>query len=296
MTPHPSTSSLDRLAAARPAVPPSLLGPDERDELLDTIVRTGALSTARRTMTRLPVVAVALAVVVVVAVIGVMAVGTTRPRPGDTIRTTAAAPQRPAPTVVLDRVRLAMAATDASVVRVDTDYDNGVLWRSWYDGQHVRSLSTTPEGEPIYDHEMTVVDGTLQVLVVSYRDRAWWTYSAAAERGELADNGAPSPDEVRAKLDDGTLREVGRETVDGREEIHLRSLADDQGAKVIGPTDLWVDAATYLPHRLESGQAGGRKHVRSTFTWLARTDATLADLTAPVPPGFPQLPGAPEPG
>lgn len=266
-------NTIDRLAEVRPD-PTAIVDTGERERVLRTILAEPP-TRARR---RIPLLVRAAAVPAMVgALVVALSLGGSSPSEVQPPSTTAA------PTV-LDRVKLAMAETDDLVLHVRTDFGNGVLWNAWHDdaGQRSRSQSTTMDGAPLYDHEMTAS----KVRVVSYKARAWWEYKVDEERGDkIRFDGGLTAADIKAQLDDGTLEEVAEETLDGRAVLHLRWQPVDKGTIRIAPGDLWVDAATHLPIR-SVAQIDGKPPVRSDFEWLPRTAATEANLTLPLPAGF----------
>ncbi|HYN97372.1 MAG TPA: hypothetical protein VES42_26325 [Pilimelia sp.] len=132
------------------------------------------------------------------------------------------------------------------------------------------------------------------VTVVDHRRRSWWTYrldpppglsTEAVDRNDAVWDAA----QIREALATGVMREAGPEVVDGRETMRLVVSGLPRGEMT-----LWVDTATYLPHRLAVGTSA------VTYRWLPRTAATLAllDLAAPAgyrhlasPPSQPARPG-----
>jgi hypothetical protein len=297
-----TTTPVRRLADARPEAAgrtAELVGPDERDAVLRSIfladdvpVDAPPAQVRRRVRLATALAAPALVGIVVVALLWAGTPSADRaPSPGTTTAP-AAAP------VVLDRVRLAVAEADDLILHMKSDHGNGVLWEMWHDvvERRSRSTSTTPAGRPIYDHELRALDtDRLTVKVVSYGDRAWWTYVTPAERdGAKVAHGLSAAD-IRAQLADGTMEEIGPEALDGREVLHLRWMPHSKPGFVTVPGDMWVDAVTYLPVRsVNHWGIKGEKSTRSEYEWLPRSASSTANLIAPVPAGFVQRAGAPD--
>lgn len=296
-----TTTPLGRLAEARPeaaARTAELVTADERDAVLQAIFLAEAVPAAptaparrrRRMRVATALAAPALAGLVVVALVWAgapSADGPSRPAvPGESA----------GENVVLDRVRLAVAAADDLVLHMKSDHGNGVLWEAWHDtvDRHSRSTSLTLAGAPMYDHELrTGAEGTT-VKVVSHGDRAWWTYVAPQERDGYRSTLGLLAEDIRAQLADGTLEEIGPETLDGRDVLHLRWVPESKPGFLTVPGDMWVDVTTYLPVRsVNRWGVNGEKATRSDYEWLPRSAATLARLTAPVPAGFVQRSAAP---
>jgi hypothetical protein len=127
-------------------------------------------------------------------------------------------------------------------------------------------------------------------LTVNYTDRTFLRQSMAVligvapagqendgfYRGDFLD-----PDEVRGLAADGRLKVIGPESLAGVETVHLQWL------QVEGYTlNLWVDATTYLPVRMDS--AGGKGSSRTDLQWLPRSETNLARFELSVPAGFTQ--------
>lgn len=294
-----TTTPLRRLAEARPDIAErtrDLVGPAERETLLASILATeeAAVPSPAQRRARLAT-AMAAPALVGAAVVAVVVAGTPSadvPAPVDGPATTAAAP------VVLNKVRLAVAAADELILHMRSDHGNGVLWESWHDtvDQTSRMTSLTMAGRPIYDHELREGLGDMMtVRVVSYNDRAWWTYTTSPGRGDTKNVEGLLPDDIRSQLADGTLEEIGPATLDGREVLHLKWTPRSKPGFVTRPGDMWVDASTYLPVRsVNRWGVNGEKSTRSEYEWFPRSAENLAKLTAPVPPGFVQRAGAPE--
>ena len=281
---NPRLSTIDRLTAARPDDDIAVLSVSraERSRLLQDIL--GSVEVPVHASRRRVAVGAALAAAVLGLAVGDVS-GTRAP--------TAEPPIGPRGTrvVVLDQVRLAMAGSSSSIVHLRSDPGNGVLWESWHDEAtgRSRSVSSSPHGAPMYDHEFTPTEEGLHVKVVSHADRGWWEYTAPAERGMRV---GPTPDEVRAQVADGTLREAGREAGEGGDLIRFRSEGTSDDTKRSQPFDLWVDASTHLPIRSATEQPGGRPPIVTWYEWLPRDQG--APLHVTVPEGFRRFERAPD--
>ena len=290
-------STLERLAAVAPVTDAdtrAAMSAEDRERLLESIVSSQPVGPAqyetvrRPVRRRLPAVAASAVAALVFATLGFVI---TRPHGPETGHTTGP-PVRSAdsPSVVLDKVRLAVSTADSRILHVRTDPGNGVLWDAWFDGSsdRSRSMSSTPQGEPMYDHEFRRDEHGSWIRVVSYSDRAWWEYPH-----DRAITHGWSPEDIRAHLDRGTWFEVARQQKDGEEELHLRWAPENapDGTRM-QPGDLWVDASTYLPIRSAANDRG--RAVTMHFEWLERSAENLRALEAPVPPGFRRLDGPPQ--
>lgn len=272
-----TANAMDRLAAARPA--DVVIGDAERDAMLSSIVMsTVALPrSSRRRAWRATAVATAMATAAAAAVVMSAEVAHRSPAVPPSVGA------RPDQTT-LESVRLAVSRSSDFVLHVRTDFRNGVLWDAWFDDvtRRARTRSSSLTGTPVYDHQMSCADGGCSVRVVSYVDRAWWDYNVPEDLAATSD--VPTPDEIRAQVNDGSLREVGREGA----LLHLRADAASSAERKDSGFDLWVSSDSYLPMRIETPGFEGQAVV-STLDWLSRSPENLEALVAPVPDGFAQL-------
>jgi hypothetical protein len=165
------------------------------------------------------------------------------------------------------------------------DYE--LLWANL----HTTKLSAfTPAGQRVFDERITVRNGSMATTVVNYTSHTWWTTQSA--RPAVTGPGSASclpgggirlsggrnawPDFIRAQLACGAYTVAGKQAVGGVDALKITASS--------GRLTLWVNAATYLPMRLE---AGG---LQTDFQWQRPTPANLAMLNMPVPVGFHQVP------
>ncbi|HEX9968634.1 MAG TPA: hypothetical protein VGB03_00720, partial [Acidimicrobiales bacterium] len=202
-----TTTPLRRLAQARPHIADrtaEVVDNAERKALLASILAADAeavpvASPPRRTRLLTALAAPALVGTAVVALVVAGSPSADRGAPVDGPATTAAGP------VELEKVRLAVAAAEDLILYMKSDHGNGVLWEAWHDnvGRASRSTSLTMAGAPIYDHELRhPPEGGLTVRVVSYQDRAWWTYSTEAGPGDAETVHGLSAEDIRSQLAD----------------------------------------------------------------------------------------------
>lgn len=285
-----NSQTLERLAGAHPAPPHEIRAAVSLDErrrvLMEILSDDEAVSESTRSAPLRRAVVRSLAAAAAVAVVA-FAVGLTREPSGGV------PPVRRAvdpDAVVLDRIRLAVSEADTLILHVRTNYGTGVLWDAWFDDStgRSRSMSSTLDGAPMYDHGFRPHQDGWVVRVVSHQDRAWWEYQS-----ERFVSHGWSSDDIRGHLDAGTLEEVAREESGGRAELRLRWAPENapSGARM-QPGELWVDASTYLPVRSLAQDRG--RTVTMEFEWLERSPSTEAFLEVNAPPGYPQLAGAPD--
>jgi len=199
-----------------------------------------------------------------------------------------------------------LAQSTDSVNRVDewTDATTGRTREDVYvDGKKL-SWSTVVTKEP---------DGGTRWFHVDYLNR-WWSeqHTTAADQepqavqlwardfhqGRLP---SPDPEDISRALVDGTFEIVGKETVDGRDTLHLRLETTTPMYQPLGATtaepgrgsvpttmEIWVDADSYLPYRSTVSRtiAFGERTRSTTYTWSERTPENLKVLDLTAPAGF----------
>lgn len=276
------TDTLDRLASARPRVPrpDDVLGPGERDRLLRSITA----SPPERLRVGHPVRSgIAMAAAVSVAIVGLASLTASdadrQPRTSPSDESVA--------TGTLERIKLAVSRAEGGVVHVRSDFGNGVLWETWLDDDsgRWRSASSTPDGRLLYEHQVDGDNGT--VIVVSHTERAWWSYQAPEMRGQA--KLFLTPEEIRARLNEGSLEQAGEETTGGRRLLRLRGAAQEKAAGVYtAAIDLWVDGETYLPARYVASTPNGST-MSAAYEWLPASDDNVAQATLVVPPEYRRL-------
>jgi hypothetical protein len=173
--------------------------------------------------------------------------------------------------------------------RASSPWSVGYLVRWSYQGT-LKVSAFTAAGHRIFDLGITAVHGTLTSTGVSYRSGTWWRGAAGpapagngpapAQCGPDVQLGAGGwPAFIRHALGCGEYTPDGRQLVDGIDAIKLTG-------KGLGA--LWVNPATYLPVRALF--TFGSEQIQTDFRWLSPTPANLAQLSAPVPAGFRQVP------
>ena len=129
----------------------------------------------------------------------------------------------------------------------------------------------------------TVVDlsrDTVSDVFVDYRDHTY-RVSPGVEPNAPEDDDVWTPEEIQQGLADGRFTVLGPAEVDGKPTVKLHH----EPRKTETPTDLWVDATTYLPVRWQWQQDGSTPF---DVTWLPPTPENLAQLKTVIPPGFTQ--------
>lgn len=166
------------------------------------------------------------------------------------------------------------------------DYE--LLWAY----RHIsKSSAFTAAGQRLFDERLTIGNRSLATTVVSYTGRTWWT--ATQPRPPASTGLAPTgclpggqirlsggahggwPGFIHSQLACGAYTVVGTHAVGGVEALEITGGS--------GQLTLWVNAATYLPIRLDLGP------LQTDFRWLSPTPAHLAMLNMHVPAGFRQV-------
>lgn len=127
-------------------------------------------------------------------------------------------------------------------------------------------------------------------ITVNYIHRVWFpvTYHTPS-RNPLAFATSFAADQIRQELQAGQLKVTGRVGLNGRKVIEVAGNLPAKGGAL--SVVIWIDPATYLPLQQQTTMSGAK--TITEFAWLAPTEANLAQLTAPVPPGFIRLAGPP---
>jgi hypothetical protein len=157
---------------------------------------------------------------------------------------------------------------------------------TWQYHSTAKDSAYGPDGQHVYDAEVSSGPDTDVETAVLYNRGTWWTGSwpipslkvrqNIERRLARIDAGGPAA-RIRHALSAGFYKLAGRQVVDGIDAIKLTT-----GGKY--PLTLWVDPATFLPVRFD---ASG---IQDDYQWLAPTPANLALLDEPIPPGFRQVP------
>lgn len=134
-------------------------------------------------------------------------------------------------------------------------------YRASVDGRTMVDLSRSAAGDIFVDHRAR-----------TYRSRP----------GETPDDPVWTPEEIQKAIADGRIKVVGPgEQINGTQTVRLDIAADKLGA-----TEMWVDAATYLPMRWRWVQDGATPF---DVTWLPPTPENLARLKTQIPDGFTRI-------
>jgi hypothetical protein len=158
-------------------------------------------------------------------------------------------------------------------------------------------------GYRVFDLRFAPAGGTLTFTGVIYRSRTWWRGAI----GPVPVRGGPAPTQcgpgirlgtggwptfIRYELSCGEFTKGGQRRIGG---IEATQLTGNGGQETI-----WVNPRTYLPVRTVFSAPGGPQ-LQTDFGWFTPTQARLAELRLPVPPGFrqvalPKQPSGPPPG
>jgi len=259
--------------------------------------------------------AVAGAAAVIMGAGTAVAAGATRSAP--------AIPQEQTTAYVVSHLSSALAAT-RTIAYTTTQFDapgSTIIPRqlAWAYGNRLRFLDEAGNGAKLQDTGFSESRGTVTVVSVSYRSRTWYRVpshldglpvtpdlcgprhplSGVARYGTAADLMSV----IKSGLRCGALRVAGHQVLDGVDAIKLTVTFISGGPEII-----WVNPSTYLPIQMVghpeiylavAGTGINGKpvklirlsEVRTEFTWLPLTRASLAELTPPIPPGFRHVSG-----
>jgi hypothetical protein len=191
----------------------------------------------------------------------------------------------------------ALAHLDEFVQKTETVSKDGNNFAVWRDAASRRECATTYLNGRLNKEIVTSADQSrkVTVLVVDHVSRAWWTYRmddgpATPPAGARPVGDPADPATIRAAISNGDLQILGHDRVDGRDTLRLRLTPRPQ-KKEPAYQDIWVDAASYLP--LQTIMLAGGYSATTTFTWLPRTPANLANLDLVPPAGYTHRGGPP---
>jgi hypothetical protein len=169
-------------------------------------------------------------------------------------------------------------------------YDKSVTMRGTAADGKI-TVPAQPPQVPVHLHQSHAVSGPpgdQTVTTIDY-DARTWSVGHLTDRPEPASNvDVTDADSVRKAITSGTVSLVGKETLDGRDTLHLRVFGPDHSYRI----DMWVESTSYLPVREAAAKSTGPDEfpesatVTTTYTWLPRTEENLAKLTLTPPPGF----------
>jgi len=121
-----------------------------------------------------------------------------------------------------------------------------------------------------------------EMIYVQYGNRTWSdTYAPIASQSAAA-----SLQELHQVIATGDFTKVGTTVIDGQPALELTDHYKIDGKA--GEQIVWVDPTTYLPVRTLSDNAGNKTQV--DYEFLPPTEANMADLKPPIPPGFTKTP------
>jgi hypothetical protein len=117
---------------------------------------------------------------------------------------------------------------------------------------------------------------------VNYQDHSWFPTSQKTPVPLACDMVC----QTQRNVAHGFFNAVTKTTLNGVPALEL--------SRTGSSSTLWVDPTDYLPVQAITTVRGGGTD-ETTFTWLMPTPSNLALLQAPIPAGFTELPGPPQP-
>ncbi|KAB1941657.1 DUF3108 domain-containing protein [Micromonospora sp. ALFpr18c] len=147
-----------------------------------------------------------------------------------------------------------------------------------------------------------VLDGSA-ATEFNHDKKKWWTFevnqlgAAASNRIQSLPPGL-NPTDLKRAVDSGKVTLVGKETVNGKQALHLQWLggpgsAMDKAKAAEESMQIWVDTKSYLPVRVVAKGFTGT--TTSDYEWLPRTTENQAKLEVSPPPGYQKLSCTPTP-
>jgi hypothetical protein len=169
---------------------------------------------------------------------------------------------------------------------------------TWNDAVTGRTRSVTYDhGRLTFAYGTVPTSGTERVVWVDYRGRLWFSRPLHVPTRATVPNAAAESAQVnRDQVARGKASIVGRDVVEGKSALHLRSTLHPATPKLGGlhsvqlppqpaiRVDTWVDPQTYLALRTEYTARG--HSLVTDETWLPRTPANVAATKIVIPDGF----------
>jgi hypothetical protein len=299
----------EHAAQARPLAPPSSTSTTDEVEVLDddgfagppVVVPVDAGRRRHRALRR------ALAAAAAVAVLG--GIGVVASTAGDDGTTAIAGPSTEAPEEIgiEEQARRALDPLAFDSVSIEETYEDGVLVaRRWSDSRTMdeRTVWYDPQGQPTGELGLVAPPGD-----EPSREAAWVDH-CRRERGTgpLSYHQSSAFIVVTKDLGLGALVSDGREVVDGRELVRLRSVREEVALELfaeeppyvdpdeVRPDQLeqgvafYLDAETLLPVAVRHGGTDGRPETEVRITVQPRTAENLQQLVTTGPGDYTEVP------
>jgi hypothetical protein len=139
-----------------------------------------------------------------------------------------------------------------------------------------------PDASPELDDSHAAANGATTGRVVNYQDHSWFPTSQKTPVPLACDMVC----RTQRNVADGFFDVVTKATLDGAAVLEL--------SRTGSFFTLWVNPTSYLPiQAITTLRSGGTDE--TTFTWLMPISSNLVLLQAPIPAGFTELPGPPQP-
>jgi hypothetical protein len=213
-----------------------------------------------------------------------------------------AAPRTETVAYVTRQVKTALANVNNYIIRDDqvqtgSGGDSATNWTDPRTGNDFEILNDSTTGKSIAWLSTYLVNRVLtwKDVEADYATHTWFVdvfHAAGPIQGSTAGatNSVMTPADIKAWLDSGKLKIIGRQDINGHHTIGLRSPWAD------GYRELWVDSQTFQPVRIImadfANTKGPAKNVQLIIneTWLPRTKSLLDMVNhVHIPAGFKQV-------
>ena len=198
------------------------------------------------------------------------------------------------PATIKVRIQRALLDANSGFVIHTSEYIVGVLRaESWDDPAHLRAAGVAyDDSGAVYARNGFVYTGDSARIETANLTTGQWDslvqkFPPGRHPERITGPGSQYlPDTIRMQLADGLLIVIGHETLDGRDTIHLKQHLPAGIPAEFVPSDIWVDASTYLPIREVEHNALTGTDTVIHFEWLPDTSENLAKTVFKAPAGL----------